>query len=183
MRAISSFSREAGISTFWCQAWSAFRTRVSMSATGSVNLIVYFSLSHPFAPGNPENLRQLASLHLRILHFPLVILSGVLCREGSLSSRLSQVITRAAAPLPRRLRNPRNLPAQRQPAEAQPANAELAQESPRPSAQFAAVMPPRGKLRLGRLGIARLLKHFLNFRVLHSFRCRHSILKFFITGL
>src|SRR5579863_387428 len=59
MRAISSFNREAGISTFWCRAWSAFRTRVSMSATGSVNLIVCFSSGHPFAPRFAENLRQL----------------------------------------------------------------------------------------------------------------------------
>src|SRR5271165_4781426 len=53
MRAISSFRREAGISTFWCRAWSAFRTRVSMSATGSVNLIVLLLLQPPVrsAPG------------------------------------------------------------------------------------------------------------------------------------
>src|SRR5579871_5948801 len=59
MRAISSFNREAGISTFWCRAWSAFRTLVSISATGSVNLIVCFSLSHPFAPPFAENLQRL----------------------------------------------------------------------------------------------------------------------------
>jgi hypothetical protein len=58
MRAISSFNREAGMSTFWCRAWSAFRTRVNMSATGSVNLIVCFSSCHPFAPSSAENLRQ-----------------------------------------------------------------------------------------------------------------------------
>src|SRR5579862_7101024 len=59
MRAISSFNREAGTSTFWCRAWSAFRTRVSISATGSVNLIVCFSLSHSFAPRPAENLQRL----------------------------------------------------------------------------------------------------------------------------
>src|SRR5579863_228341 len=59
MRAISSFSREAGMSTFWCRAWSAFRTLVSISATGSVNLIVCFSLSHTFAPPFAENLQWL----------------------------------------------------------------------------------------------------------------------------
>jgi len=32
-----------------------------MSATGSVNLIVGFSSSHPFAPRSAENLRQLAA--------------------------------------------------------------------------------------------------------------------------
>jgi hypothetical protein len=59
MRAISSFKREAGMSTFWCRAWSAFRTRVNISATGSVNLIVCFSSSHPFAPHSAENLQRL----------------------------------------------------------------------------------------------------------------------------
>jgi hypothetical protein len=34
---------EAGISTFWCRARIALRMRASMSATGSVNLIVCFS--------------------------------------------------------------------------------------------------------------------------------------------
>src|SRR5581483_451616 len=43
MRAISSFNLEAGISTFWCRALIELRMRVSMSATGSVNLIVCFS--------------------------------------------------------------------------------------------------------------------------------------------
>src|SRR5215469_4971268 len=64
MRAITSFRREAGMSTFWCRAWSALRTRVSMSATGSVNLIVCFSLSPPFAPRHAENLRRLELLSL-----------------------------------------------------------------------------------------------------------------------
>src|SRR5271170_7344258 len=43
MRAISSFSLEAGISTFWCRALIALRIRVSISATGSVNLMRSFS--------------------------------------------------------------------------------------------------------------------------------------------
>src|SRR5580704_17808134 len=58
MRAISTFSREAGTSTFWCRACSALRTLVNISATGSVNLIVCFSSRHPFAPHPAENLRQ-----------------------------------------------------------------------------------------------------------------------------
>src|SRR5215467_4026417 len=64
MRAISSFNRDAGMSTFWCRAWSAFRTLVSISATGSVNLIVCFSLSHPFAPPIAENLQRLVPPNL-----------------------------------------------------------------------------------------------------------------------
>src|SRR5450755_3155770 len=43
MRAISTFSLEAGISTFWWRARIALRIRVSMSATGSVKFIVCFS--------------------------------------------------------------------------------------------------------------------------------------------
>jgi hypothetical protein len=60
------------MSTFWCRAWSALRTRVSMSATGSVNLIVCFSSSHPFARDfdlnfsiDSENLRRLNVLDRR----------------------------------------------------------------------------------------------------------------------
>src|SRR5208282_5297925 len=59
MRAISTFSLEAGTSTFWCRACSALRTLVSISATGSVNLIVCFSSRHPFAPHSAENLQRL----------------------------------------------------------------------------------------------------------------------------
>src|SRR5580693_8564090 len=81
MRAISSFNREAGMSTFWCRAWSAFRTRVSMSATGSVNLIVCFSSSHPFAPRQAENLRQL----IYYPHLSSVILRPRLLRPRDLN--------------------------------------------------------------------------------------------------
>src|SRR5712692_4551673 len=49
MRAISSFSLEAGTSTFWCRALIALRMRASMSATGSVNLIALLLLRRPFA--------------------------------------------------------------------------------------------------------------------------------------
>jgi len=59
--------------------------------------------------------------------------------------------TLSKPPSPRRLRNPRNFPAQREPAEAQAANAELAQKCARPSAQLAAVVLARGKLRFPRL--------------------------------
>src|SRR6266571_312830 len=40
MRAISSFSFDTGMSTRRCPAWQALRTRVSMSATGSVRFIL-----------------------------------------------------------------------------------------------------------------------------------------------
>ncbi len=149
MRAISSFNREAGISTFWCRAWSAFRTRVSMSATGSVNLIVCFSSCHPFAPRSAENLRQLVSLHPCCCHLWRCRLYRRHPERRSLPRRISignQLAGRAS--LPRRLRNSWNLPAQRELAEAQAANAELAQKSARPSAKLAAVVLARGKLRL-----------------------------------
>src|SRR5579863_5065046 len=67
MRAISTFNREAGTSTFWCRACSALRTLVNMSATGSVNLIC-FSSRHPFAPHSAENLRRLAYQFLLLLY-------------------------------------------------------------------------------------------------------------------
>src|SRR6185312_2844021 len=70
--------------------------------------------------------------------------------------------------LPGRLRNPGNLSAQRQPAKAQPADAELAQVSPRTSAQLAAVMPARGKF-WGRALTPRFVKLGLNLCVFHSF--------------
>src|SRR5579862_9588272 len=166
MRAISSFNREAGISTFWCRAWSAFRTLVSISATGSVNLIVCFSLSHPFAPPFAENLQR------------LVPRSCYCCssrdryrwlrrfaENDTLIAILAFLRGSRLRLLPRRLRNPWNLPAQRQLPEAQAANAELAQKSARTAAELAAVVFARGKLGLS--------------CVLNSFCCsRHSILRF-----
>jgi hypothetical protein len=47
MRAISNLSLEAGISTFWCRAEAALRIRASMSATGSVSLMVFLLLISP----------------------------------------------------------------------------------------------------------------------------------------
>src|ERR1017187_4381546 len=40
MRAISAFSFDAGTSTFGWRAWIAFRTRVSMSAMGSLSIVL-----------------------------------------------------------------------------------------------------------------------------------------------
>src|SRR5579871_4175172 len=182
MRAISSFNRDAGMSTFWCRAWSAFRTLVSMSATGSVNLIVCFSLSHPFAPPIAENLQRLVPPNLLLAHLPKVVIqSGTFCvprRIPTLTSNLAHpevcrkviglcpegaAATERRATLPRRLRYPWNLPAQCQLPEAQAANPELPQKCSRTSAQLAAVMLARGKLRLS--------------CVLNSFCCSsHSIL-------
>src|ERR1017187_4840726 len=55
MRAISAFSLEAGTSTFGWRAWIALRTRVSMSAIGSlvIILLLYFL---PASLGHTRNL-------------------------------------------------------------------------------------------------------------------------------
>src|ERR1017187_9475564 len=44
MRAISAFSLEAGTSTLGWRAWIALRTRVSMSAMGSLVIVLLHSL-------------------------------------------------------------------------------------------------------------------------------------------
>src|SRR5271157_4688572 len=56
MRAISVFSLEAGTSTLGCRAWIALRTRVSMSAMGSlvINLLPW--------PGLPARLGHAGNL-------------------------------------------------------------------------------------------------------------------------
>jgi hypothetical protein len=107
--------------------------------------------------GKPaENLRQLAYFHPA-----LVILRPLLLRPkdlGALREHSCAAFTeknrknaksRAQhTSLPRRLRNSRNLSAQRQLPETQAANAELAQISARTSANAAAVMLPRRELGL-----------------------------------
>src|SRR3954452_18067212 len=125
MRAISSFSLDAGISTFWCRALIALRMRASMSATGSVNFIGLLLLDRPFALA--------------------------LTAEEPAATRLQSCIPGRYAGtsfLPGRLRNTRNLSAQRQAAETQAAKAELAEKRARASADLAAVMLARRKLGL-----------------------------------
>src|SRR5882672_4735443 len=142
MRAISALSLEAGISTFWCRAWSALRNRVNISATGSVNLIV-----------------------LLLLELPSVCRDGGACvsrrgtRNGSVSRRALTTARRVLPmsqpdfhskpnQLPGRLHDAWNLALERERAEAQAADAELAQERARTPAQVAAVVLAAGKLRL-----------------------------------
>src|ERR671930_367051 len=57
MRAISSFRREVGISTWSCIALFALRMRVSMSATGSVSIGSPARFRHP---GDHAVVRELA---------------------------------------------------------------------------------------------------------------------------
>src|SRR5579864_9122395 len=56
MRAISAFSLEAGTSTFGWRAWIALRTRVSMSAMGSVVIVLLLRL----LPARFDHARNLA---------------------------------------------------------------------------------------------------------------------------
>src|ERR1700683_936382 len=51
MRAISALNRDAGTSTRWCRACTAFRILVSMSAIGSV--ISRLFLEFPYSPCAP----------------------------------------------------------------------------------------------------------------------------------
>src|SRR5271156_4021618 len=181
MRAISTFSREAGTSTFWCRACSALRTLVSISATGSFHLLVCFPPApRSVPPGrgpcgasfllcHPERDAFCLAKDLSAPHDH----SCVLCENAD--SCVWRVSSRPS--LPGRLRNSRNLPAQCQSTEAQAAQAELAQISPRPSTYFAAVVPPRGKLRCRFFLLARHLKLLFDLCVLHSFRCSHEILR------
>src|ERR1700691_631082 len=180
MRAISTFSRDAGISTFWCRACSALRTLVSISATGSVNLIFCFSSRHPFAPRSAENLRQLAYHLLMPFILSACHLSECHPERDAFCLAKDLPLHEPARKLPGRLRDPRNFPAQRQPAEAQAAQAELAQVSPRPPADLAPVVTARGKLWRLFFFLARQLKLLFDLRVFYSFRCSHAILKNFL---
>jgi hypothetical protein len=124
-----------------------------MSATGSVNLIVCFSFSHPFAPHLAENLQRLA-------HQSFAFISGRWLAHPPLRTTNDK---RPTAHLPRRLRNSWNFAQQRELPETQAAHAELPQKCARTSASLASVVLARGKLGL--------------LRVFNSFCCScHSIL-------
>src|SRR5258708_2402282 len=114
MRAISSFSREAGISSFWWRACIELRMRVRKSATGSVKLILFLLLSSPVCPavrGNPAVTYCVAARFwllasgepVRILH----------------PTRGQKLI--ASSFLPRRLHDPGYLALERQTAETEAA--------------------------------------------------------------
>src|SRR5579872_3239206 len=80
MRAISVFSREAGTSTFGWRAWIALRTRVSMSAMGSVYIILLLRL----LPTGLDDSRDLA-------------VQSELAEAQTADAELAQVAARAAA--------------------------------------------------------------------------------------
>jgi hypothetical protein len=110
-----------------------------MSATGSVNLIV------------------LLLLIARLLRF----------NEEPAAIFVSQAAGTAAL-LPGRFRNARYLSTQSQPTETQAAQPELAQVGARPSANLAAVVLARGKLRPGPLPPC-VVEFLLDLCVLNSF--------------
>src|ERR1035438_9688671 len=68
MRAISAFSLEAGTSTFGWRAWIALRTRVSMSAMGSLVIVLLYQLAlitpgiSPFSASWRKHRRQMPNL-------------------------------------------------------------------------------------------------------------------------
>src|SRR5262249_5670785 len=63
MRAISVFNFEAGTSTFGWRAWIAFRTRVSMSAIGS--LVIKLLKSREQRSGGAKERRMSGGIHAR----------------------------------------------------------------------------------------------------------------------
>src|SRR5271166_1312385 len=127
--------------------------RVSMSATGSVNLIRFASPQPPVCFGplacGPKNPRRLVFRLLLVGHW-----------------LLANETTR----LPGRLRYPGNFSPQRQSAETQAADAELAEVPARASTNLAAVVLARGELQF-RLLTPRVVKLLLDLRVLDSFCC------------
>src|SRR5882724_999393 len=175
MRAISTFSLEAGTSTFWWRARIALRIRVSISATGSVKFIVCFSSAARLLRPNSHSTEEPATTISPGLGYPKLatqirppklVSPSLGCPTVVRFVRKGGRFTTHS--LPRRLRNPRNLSAQRQAAETQAANPELAQIRARTSAQFAAVMTARGELQL-RLLASCFIKLRLDLCVLHSF--------------
>src|SRR3954469_3388181 len=165
MRAISSFSFEAGISIFCCFAWTALRTRARKSATGSVRLIVSpYSLRCPFVPASPGNPRQRTAKPFLVSRFRF----------------LEKRETRNEEPhyLPGRLRDAGDLALEREPAEAQAADAELAQVRARASAELAAIVAAARELGFLSLG-ARRRVHALDLCVLDHLCCGCHCFLFF----
>src|SRR5579885_2836994 len=80
MRAISVLSLEAGTSTLGCRAWIALRTRVSMSAMGSVCMILLLRL----LPAGLDDSRNLA-------------VEGKLAEAQTANAELAEIAARPAA--------------------------------------------------------------------------------------
>src|SRR6187431_2573743 len=117
MRAMSAFRREAGISTRVCLALTAFRSRVSISAIGSV-------ISQP---------SQLVSWWVGEL--------GIGVRSGIHSP------SHQFAKSPTTFRHPGDVALERQLAEAQAAEGELSHVGARPATEAASIAQPDLELR------------------------------------
>src|SRR5688572_5220333 len=137
MRAISTLSRDDGISTRACRAMVALRMRDSMSAIGSV-----------------INLDSSCQLPVPSYQFPVIRGFGSVLSGWKLAPGNWKLL------LPATLRHPCDVALERQLAEAEAAESELAQVGTRPAASLAAVAEPDLVLRdLGFLGDLRSRGH------------------------
>src|ERR1035437_1917428 len=90
MRAISAFSLEAGTSTLGWRAWIALRTRVSMSAMGSLVIVLLYQLAFitpgisPFNASWRKHRRQTPNLRRKARGRPQRQ-QRLRCRVGSLA--------------------------------------------------------------------------------------------------
>src|SRR3954467_2031333 len=106
MRAISVFSLEAGTSTLGWRAWIAFRTRVSMSAMGSLVIVLLL-----LCPGFPRPCGASGLLHFlpaRLRHAGNFTVQRELAEAQPANAELAQegarpATTPAAVPMPGRV--------------------------------------------------------------------------------
>src|SRR6185312_423223 len=90
MRAISALSLEAGTSTFGWRAWIALRTRVSMSAMGSLVIFLLLHLIHQAA-------RSRAALPTRLDHAGNLAVQGELAETEAANTEFAQERARPSA--------------------------------------------------------------------------------------
>src|SRR5512141_1861694 len=97
MRAISAFSFETGMSTRRCRAWAAFRMRASISAMGSVIMLV----SSPIVSGDAGlvGAGDPAGLPARLAHARDLALQRHLSEADAAQPELPQVRARPPAAL------------------------------------------------------------------------------------
>src|SRR3954471_17470014 len=96
MRAISAFNFEAGTSTLGWRAWIALRTRVSMSAMGSL-VIVLLLLPRPGYPRPAELPDTCISLPARLDHARNLAIEGDLAEAQAANAELAQKRARPSA--------------------------------------------------------------------------------------
>src|SRR6185369_2697090 len=95
MRAISAFSLEAGTSTLGWRAWIALRTRVSMSAMGSLVIVLLLHLRPCFPPS--RSFRTTHLLPARLDHARDLAVEGELAEAQATNAELAQERARPAA--------------------------------------------------------------------------------------